>query len=54
VPYALGVTGLIVVGSVAARWSRRGHEPQLDATEPVAPLDAGLERRLDDELSDLD
>jgi cytochrome c-type biogenesis protein CcmH/NrfF len=55
VPYALGATGLFVVGMVAARWSRRSHPTSRPATaEPTEPIDPKLAQRLDDELSDLD
>jgi hypothetical protein len=51
IPYAAGMTGLLVAGLVAVRWSRRA------AREPgVAERseDATLGSRLDDELRDLD
>jgi cytochrome c-type biogenesis protein CcmF len=57
VPYVLGAGGLLVVGVVAMRWSRR-----VDADEPAPkaadtrpdPMDETLQARLDDELRDLD
>ena len=55
VPYALGATGLVLVGFVAVRWSR--HEPGTrDSAAPAAKSenDRELEARLDDELRDLD
>jgi cytochrome c-type biogenesis protein CcmF len=52
-PYAAGLAGIAMVGAIAVRWSRRtrgGH-----ATDgAVAAHDTALERRLDDELRDLD
>ena len=53
VPYAVGMTGLIVAGLVAVRWSRRS---ALNAAvgRPTMPEDAALGSRLDDELRDLD
>jgi cytochrome c-type biogenesis protein CcmF len=52
VPYAVGALGVVVVGGLAARWSRRSaaQRPTADA----APRDTTLERQLDDELRDLD
>jgi cytochrome c-type biogenesis protein CcmF len=56
VPYMLGSAGLLLVGVVAVKWTRR----QPDANAPVpgaqagAPVDSGLESRLDEELRDLD
>ena len=52
-PYALGAAGVVVIGGVALRWSRRGSVVAADET-PVAPANAALESRLDDELRDLD
>jgi hypothetical protein len=52
-----GVTGLVLVGVVAMRWSRRGargaEEPGMAPGRP-APGDPDLEARLNDELSNLD
>ncbi len=54
-PYLLGTGGLVLVGTVAVKWSRRrplGDSP--DAAAPASSQDAALEARLDDELRDLD
>ena len=51
VPYFAGVTGLVVVGLTARRWSRKRDAA---APEPSAPPDPALEERLDDELRNLD
>ena len=51
VPYALGATGITIVGFAATRWSRRHDEPPPSAT---AASDPGLDDRLDDELRNLD
>jgi hypothetical protein len=52
-PYAVGVAGIVVMGGLALRWSRR--RPVGDAsaasTHRVSPE---LEDKLDDELRDLD
>jgi cytochrome c-type biogenesis protein CcmF len=58
VPYVLGASGLLMVGLVAFRWSRRG-APDGDADGAAVPgdhtrPDPELESRLDHELSDLD
>jgi cytochrome c-type biogenesis protein CcmH/NrfF len=58
VPYVLGASGLLMVGLVAFRWSRRG-TPGSDTDGASAPgddtrPDPELESRLDHELSDLD
>jgi cytochrome c-type biogenesis protein CcmF len=49
-PYLAGATGVVVVGAVAVRWSRRRDS---SAPEPMA-ADTELNDRLDDELRDLD
>jgi cytochrome c-type biogenesis protein CcmF len=51
-PYLLGATGVLGVGFVAMRWSKRGHDaaPPADST----PQDAAMNQRLDDELRNLD
>jgi cytochrome c-type biogenesis protein CcmF len=53
-PYAVGVLGILVVGGVAVRWTRRADETP-DVAAPVS-TEARREReaRLDDELRDLD
>jgi cytochrome c-type biogenesis protein CcmF len=51
-PYAVGITGALVAGLVAVRWSRK--EPN-EAPGPTAGTpDPQLQTRLDDELRDLD
>ena len=53
VPYAAGMTGLVLAGFVAVRWSRRSSDG--DAALASRPSeDAALGSRLDDELRDLD
>jgi len=51
-PYGVGLAGVVVVGRMAAKWSRR--RPNPDAHAQAAPNDAALESKLDDELRDLD
>ena len=52
-PYAAGVVGVVVVGGVALRWSRRTRQP--DAPAPLQPVaSTALQQQLDDELRDLD
>jgi cytochrome c-type biogenesis protein CcmH/NrfF len=57
-PYVLGSGGLVLVGMVAVKWSRRSAEgAKADGVKVTAPSpaeDAALESRLDDELRDLD
>ena len=50
-PYGVGVAGVLGVGTVAFRWSRRPHDGPAPA---AAAVDPALETRLDDELRDLD
>jgi cytochrome c-type biogenesis protein CcmH/NrfF len=54
VPYLLGATGLIVTGLVAVRWARRGTSEAPVSPGHAEPTDPALERRLNDELSNLD
>jgi cytochrome c-type biogenesis protein CcmF len=58
VPYVLGLSGLLMVGLVAMRWSRRGSAdglaPENTAARQADPVDETLQARLDDELRDLD
>jgi cytochrome c-type biogenesis protein CcmF len=56
VPYVAGITGLVLVGAVALRWSRRGSAAQSDGSSSAQtePADPSLEARLNDELSNLD
>jgi cytochrome c-type biogenesis protein CcmH/NrfF len=51
VPYAVGMSGLLLAAAAAVRWSRRAHESTVDTT--IAE-DGALSSRLDDELRDLD
>jgi cytochrome c-type biogenesis protein CcmF len=51
VPYVVGMTGLLLAGFAAVRWSRRSRDGVTDTT---ASEDAVLASRLDDELRDLD
>jgi cytochrome c-type biogenesis protein CcmF len=52
-PYGAGLLGLAVIGRAAVRWSRRRSDQA--ASAPAAPAaNPELERRLDDELRDLD
>jgi cytochrome c-type biogenesis protein CcmH/NrfF len=55
-PYLLGAGGLVLVGTVAVKWSRRkpGADSPDAAAAPASAEDAALEARLDDELRDLD
>jgi cytochrome c-type biogenesis protein CcmF len=55
VPYLIGASGLVLVGSAAVKWSRRrgsAAEPEAGAAQRDA--DPDLEARLDDELRNLD
>jgi cytochrome c-type biogenesis protein CcmF len=51
-PYVAGAAGVLAVGMVAFRWSRRADGA--DAAAPAGPANPELESRLDDELRDLD
>ena len=51
-PYAVGAAGVGLIGVLAVRWSRRNRVTPGTAATPA--YDAALERRLDDELRDLD
>jgi cytochrome c-type biogenesis protein CcmH/NrfF len=62
-PYAVGFIGILVVGSVAMRWTRRSHSASSSGLAPEAPVghapgdDRATQQRrerLDDELRDLD
>jgi cytochrome c-type biogenesis protein CcmF len=54
-PYAAGLLGIVVVGGVALRWSRRTDAARPEPAEPAGPAaSAALERQLDEELRDLD
>jgi len=50
-PYLLGVTGVVGVGFVATKWSKRSRDAEPGDT---APADAAMNERLDDELRNLD
>ncbi len=52
-PYAVGAAGVGIIGVLALRWSRRHHGSPAVTTAPPSH-DPALERRLDDELRDLD
>ena len=54
VPYGVGALGVVTIGSLAVRWSRRRAETAAPHAGESAPTDAGLESKLDDELRDLD
>jgi cytochrome c-type biogenesis protein CcmF len=50
-PYVIGVAGIGMIGLIAMRWSRRTRAARVESS---AAYDATLQRRLDDELRDLD
>ena len=52
IPLAAGLTGVVVVAVLVRGWSRR--RPRTDETASDEPLDAGLERRVDEELARFD
>jgi cytochrome c-type biogenesis protein CcmF len=52
VPYTVGLVGVVTIGGLALRWSRRQQASQ-DAAHD-RPATEALESRLDDELRDLD
>lgn len=54
VPYATGLLGVVVIGGLAVRWSRRRDADDGEPSEVAAPTRHDLEERLDDELRDLD
>jgi cytochrome c-type biogenesis protein CcmF len=57
-PYAFGLVGIVLMGTVAVRWSRHGREGQAAAAPAPTPVDAETaqirQEKLDDELRDLD
>lgn len=57
-PYAVGLAGIMVVGSVAVRWTRHARTAQPFEAASAAPSDDAAtqqrQERLDDELRDLD
>jgi cytochrome c-type biogenesis protein CcmF len=52
-PYGLGAAGIVVVGAVALRWTRKSDDSPEDAAA-TSPRRQDLEDRLDDELRELD
>lgn len=52
-PYAAGAMGVVLIGGLAVRWSRRRDAREQDAA-PAATGRQDLQNRLDDELRDLD
>jgi len=50
-PYGIGVGGVVTIGSLALKWTRRALPAP---AAPVAGADRALEQQLDDELRDLD
>jgi len=54
VPYGVGAIGIVAVGRLALRWTRKRPEPAAPATSESVVKDATLESKLDDELRDLD
>jgi len=53
VPYALGVLGAVVAGSVAVRWSRT-HQEEPEAVVATRGDADAWQQKLDEELRDLD
>jgi cytochrome c-type biogenesis protein CcmF len=53
VPYGVGVAGVLLIGGMAIRWSRRRQQAAAVVSEPI-PSNRVLEEKLDDELRDLD
>ena len=53
VPYGVGIAGVLLIGGMAIRWSRRRHQTAAAVSEPI-PSNRVLEEKLDDELRDLD
>ena len=51
-PYGIGLSGIVLVGGVAVRWSRKRGVPADAPTTPTSRQD--LSDRLDDELRELD
>jgi len=49
-PYLMGVTGAVAIGVAAVRWTRQPDDP----ANTLAPVDDGLNDRINDELRDLD
>ena len=53
-PYAVGALGVLLVGGVAVRWTRRGGDRAVTAPPADSAAHQEREARLDDELRDLD
>lgn len=53
-PYAAGAVGVVLVGGLAVRWSRRRATTLTDAPSAAPAARQDLQDRLDDELRDLD
>ena len=53
-PYAAGMLGIVVIGGVALRWTRRPEGGGDGTGVAPAPPNEAMESRLDDELRDLD
>jgi cytochrome c-type biogenesis protein CcmH/NrfF len=52
-PYGIGAIGVVTIGGLALKWSRRAADRPTPAVM-AAGANQALERRLDDELRDLD
>ncbi len=53
-PYAVGAVGIVLIGGMAVRWSRRRHETEAEAPKSEGAAREAMEARLADELRDLD
>ena len=53
-PYGVGLAGIVLVGGIAMRWSRRRTDGVAVEPAPVPTAPAALQDRLDDELRELD
>jgi cytochrome c-type biogenesis protein CcmH/NrfF len=53
-PYGVGLGGIMVVGGIALRWSRRRSDDPAPGTAAPGTASAALQDRLDDELRELD
>jgi cytochrome c-type biogenesis protein CcmH len=51
-PYGAGLAGIVIVGGMAVRWTRRPHEAAAD--DAAVPAPEALQHQLDEELRDLD
>jgi cytochrome c-type biogenesis protein CcmF len=52
-PYGTGLAGVLMLGFVAVRWSRRSHD-DAPPEAAAAPVNPALQDQLDDELRDLE